>query len=96
VRTARAIAARLLRCVAAENPIDRYSIGGRTPGIKQGSDGSLEIYLQNDHPGSDKTPNWLPTPKGPFFLIRRINGPQPALIDGTWKAPLLVERNQEN
>ena len=46
-----------------ENPINRYSIGDRTPGLKKGKDGSLEIYLQNESPGADKESNWLPTPK---------------------------------
>jgi hypothetical protein len=73
------------------NPIDRYSIGDRTPGLKKGKDGSLEIYLQSDSPGADKESNWLPTPKGPFYMITRMYGPKQALIDGTWKDPALVE-----
>ena len=50
-----------------DNPIQRYSIGDRTPGLKAGQDGSLEIYLQHDSPGPDKESNWLPTPKGPVL-----------------------------
>lgn len=74
-----------------ENPINRYSIGDRTPGLKMGKDGSLEIYLQNESPGADKESNWLPTPKGPFFMVSRMYGPKQPLIDGTWKDPPLVE-----
>ena len=74
-----------------ENPINRYSIGDRTPGLKKGKDGSLEIYLQNESPGADKESNWLPTPKGPFFMVSRMYGPKQPLIDGTWKDPPLVE-----
>jgi hypothetical protein len=74
-----------------ENPIKRYSIGDRTPGLKKGKDGSLEIYLQSDSPGPDKESNWLPTPKGPFFMVSRMYGPKQPLIDGTWKDPPLVE-----
>ena len=74
-----------------ENPIQRYSIGDRTPGLKQGKDGSLEIYLQHDSPGPDKESNWLPTPKGPFVLVSRMYGPEKPLIDGSWKEPALVE-----
>lgn len=74
-----------------ENPINRYSIGDRTPGLKMGKDGSLEIYLQNESPGADKESNWLPTPKGLFFMVSRMYGPKQPLIDGTWKDPPLVE-----
>lgn len=74
-----------------DNPIQRYSISDSTPGLKKGQDGSLEIYLQNDSPGPDKESNWLPTPKGPFFLVSRMYGPKQPLIDGTWKEPPLVE-----
>ena len=74
-----------------DNPIQRYSIGDRTPGLKKGQDGSLEIYLQHDSPGTDKESDWLPTPKAPFFLVSRMHGPKQPLIDGTWKEPALIE-----
>lgn len=73
------------------NPINRYSVGDRTPGLKTGADGSLEIYLTSDNPGPDKASNWLPTPKGPFFFVARFYGPRSNLIDGSWTLPPLVE-----
>ena len=76
-----------------ENPINRYSVGDRTAGLKQGPDGSLEIYIQSDNPGPDKMSNWLPAPKGPFFFVARFYGPKQAAMDGTWKLPPLVERH---
>ncbi len=49
------------------NPIDRYSIGDRTPGLLYGDDGALTIVVQHDEPsGADDRANWLPTPAGPF------------------------------
>ena len=54
------------------NPIDRYSIGDRSEGLKLGPDGSLEIYLQHENPGPDKVSNWLPAPAGPFFFVARL------------------------
>ena len=74
------------------NPIDRYSIGDRTKGLKLGADGSLEIYLQHDNPGPDKASNWLPAPAGPFFFVARLYGPSDAALNGTWTLPALVER----
>lgn len=53
-----------------ENPIQRYSIGDRTSGLKLGADGSLEIYIQSENPGADKASNWLPAPAGSFSSWR--------------------------
>ncbi len=33
------------------NPISRYSIGDRTPGLRVSDDGSVTIYLQHTSPG---------------------------------------------
>ncbi|KCV60774.1 MULTISPECIES: DUF1254 domain-containing protein [Bordetella] len=73
-----------------DNPIDRYAIGSRTKGIKRGRDGSLTLYLQHDAPPRAHAPNWLPTPAGPFVVVARFYGPQPALRDGAWVMPALV------
>jgi hypothetical protein len=74
------------------NPIDRYSIGDRTKGLKLGADGSLEIYLQHENPGPDKVSNWLPAPAGPFFFVGRLYGPSTAALSGQWQLPALQER----
>ncbi|MFI2607257.1 DUF1254 domain-containing protein [Kitasatospora sp. NPDC018619] len=71
-----------------ENPIDRYSIGDRTPGLVYGEDGSLTLTLRHDQP-EDPTAaaNWLPTPPGEFRPILRIYQPEPAVLDGTYQVP---------
>jgi hypothetical protein len=51
----------------------------------------MDIYLQSTDPGGDKTSNWLPTPKGPFFFVARFYGPRSNLIDGSWSLPPLTE-----
>ncbi len=59
-----------------KNPIDRFSIGDRTPGIVYGKNGSLTIYIQNAAPPG-KESNWLPCPpEGLFRLNYRIYLPQ--------------------
>ncbi len=73
------------------NPINRYSIGDRTPGLRYGADGSLEIVLQAENPGPAKAANWLPAPAGPFFFVARLYGPKQAVLSGAWKLPALVE-----
>ena len=48
--------------VPVHNPIERYSIGDRTPGFKASADGSLTISMQHESPGKGLEPNWLPAP----------------------------------
>jgi hypothetical protein len=69
------------------NPIDRYSIGDRTPGLRTAADGSVTISMQTDSPGPDKEPNWLPTPKGRFRPILRMYQPQKAILDEAYILP---------
>ena len=70
-----------------DNPINRYSIGDRTPGLKYNEDGSLDIYIQTDSPGPDKESNWLPCPEGNFRPVMRIYQPRPEALDGTYVLP---------
>ena len=68
------------------NPINRYSIGDRTTGMKYESNGDLVIYIQNEVP-KGKESNWLPAPKNAFYYLIRIYGPDDSILNGTWKAP---------
>lgn len=70
------------------NPINRYAIRDRTPGIKTGDDGSVTLYLQSTSPGPDKESNWLPTPKeGRFSMLLRAYGPEEPILKQTWVPP---------
>jgi hypothetical protein len=69
------------------NPINRYSIGDRTPGLRTADDGSVTISMQTDSPGPDKESNWLPTPEGRFRPILRMYQPQKPILDGTYVLP---------
>jgi hypothetical protein len=54
------------------NPIDRYSIGDRTPGLERDADGGRSIVMQHDEPAEPhRRANWLPTPAGGFRPILR-------------------------
>lgn len=68
-----------------ENPIDRYSIGDRTPGFEPDTDGSGTVYLQHESPGAEKEPNWLPAPNGPFGMALRLYWPSQDILDGEWQ-----------
>ncbi|MFQ5643994.1 MAG: DUF1214 domain-containing protein [Thiogranum sp.] len=50
-----------------ENPINRYSIGDRTKGLKYEKDGSLNIYIQKNEPAADRKA-WTVTSAWRFLL----------------------------
>lgn len=72
------------------NPIARYSIGGRTPGLVHADDGSLAIRLQQARPDDDAAADWLPTPAGDFALLLRVYQPRAAMLDGTYAMPAVA------
>jgi hypothetical protein len=73
------------------NPINRYSIGDRTPGFEPNEDGSVTIYLQHKSPGPHEESNWLPAPDGPFALALRIYWPEQDILDGKWE-PAAIQK----
>lgn len=77
------------RLFFAANPIGRYSIGDKTPGLRRNPDGSLDILIQHDPPGGGMESNWLPVPAGPFALTLRAYLPQPPLLNASYAPPPL-------
>lgn len=72
------------------NTIDRYAIGDRTAGLVRGKDGSLDIWIARADPGPARRGNWLPAPRDkPFALSMRAYLPGPALLNGTYRFPLI-------
>lgn len=69
------------------NPIDRYAIGDRTPGLQRNPDGSLDIWMSAETPGPARESNWLPAPPGPFHLFLRGYLPRLELIEGRATVP---------
>ena len=72
-----------------DNPINRYSIGRYTEGLKNNTDGSLDMHIQNASPGGDKESNWLPSAEGTFTMVLRMYLPQPQALNGTWQLPVV-------
>ncbi|ATE63749.1 DUF1254 domain-containing protein [Rhizorhabdus dicambivorans] len=64
------------------NPLRRYLINGKTPGLKVGPRGSVRIVMAHDRPA--KGANWLPAPDGRFFVVIRAYRPRQELLDGKW------------
>jgi hypothetical protein len=69
-----------------ENPLHRYAISDRNPGIVRNPDGSLDIYIGNVAPAGH-TANWLPAPPGHFRLTVRMYLPDRQVLDGEYHVP---------
>ncbi|MBU6372398.1 MAG: DUF1254 domain-containing protein [Alphaproteobacteria bacterium] len=73
------------------NPLARYSIGDRTPGLVRNADGALDIWISRTDPGEARRANWLPAPaQGPFTMSFRAYWPKPDLVSGRVRLPRIV------
>jgi len=68
-----------------DNPIARYKIGTDTKGLKRRADGSFVVSIQADPPVDQS--NWLPAPKGNFYIILRMYQPSEAILSGDYQLP---------
>lgn len=72
-----------------DNPIDRYAIGDRTPGLVRDPDGGLTIWISHNAPLDESArANWLPCPADAFFLCLRAYLPRAELLDGRYQLPV--------
>lgn len=76
-----------------ENPIERYKVGTDTKDLKKGADGSITIAVQNEQPNQAAGVNWLPAPKGDFYVILRLYQPSNDISDGTYQLPQTARVN---
>lgn len=69
------------------NPIARYLVSDRTPGLEVNRDGSVDIVIRHAPAGPA---NWLPAPAGPFFLVIRSYLPKAEVTSGAWLPPAVI------
>jgi hypothetical protein len=72
------------------NSLNRFAVSSWMP-FKTNSDGSLDLYFQNESPGKEKEANWLPAPKVPFNLCMRLYAPKSDALTGKWNPPPVVK-----
>jgi hypothetical protein len=68
------------------NVLNRFAVSSWMP-FKINPDGSLDLYFQNESPGTDKEANWLPAPKAAFNVCMRLYGPKSDALTGKWNPP---------
>ena len=59
------------------------------PDENENDDGSHTLYAVPNKTSEDKLSNWLPAPKGTFSLYIRAYWGKQAILDGTWKPPVI-------
>lgn len=75
------------------NPLGRYSIGDRTPGLDRAEDGSLTILMQQERPEDPaEQANWLPTAAGDFRPLLRMYEPDVRVFNGGYELPPITKR----
>ena len=75
------------RFFLVQNPINRFSIGDRTPGLVKNADGSIDILIQREQPVGPRAANWLPAASGAMRMSLRAYLPKPELRNRSWKVP---------
>jgi hypothetical protein len=75
------------------NPINRFAVGDRTPGLKYNSNGSLDIWVSSGQPSAARggVSNWLPAPATTFTLVMRAYIPRANILNGTWIYPKVTK-----
>lgn len=68
------------------NRLNRFQVNTATP-LQADRDGTVDVLIQHNTPGSSVESNWLPAPKGPFSLVMRTYLPQAVIHDGQWMPP---------
>lgn len=73
------------------NPINRYLLNSTMLAqFVKDAEGGITLYFQNESPGKDREANWLPAPKGAFWVIMRLYWPKEAALDGSWTHPKMI------
>lgn len=73
-----------------DNPLNRYLLNSSMMDQFQWeADDALVLHIATACPDAAYESNWLPAPDGPFYMVMRLYGPEPAALSGAWKPPQL-------
>lgn len=71
-----------------ENSLNRYALGSYSGNLTLNLDGSLDIYISANEP-TGHTQNWLPVPRGNFYVMINMYNPTNDVISGKYTVPSL-------
>ena len=74
-----------------DNPLQRYAIGDRTPGLADAG-GDIDIQVSAAQPPPTSQSYWLPAPTSgrPFLLSFRAYRPAAEMLEGRYRLPALA------
>jgi hypothetical protein len=78
-----------LQVYMENNSVNRYTVGTYS-NLTPNADRSVDIYIQNTPPPGNES-EWLPAPPGNFKLWLRAYLPGPAILNGSYRVPPVVE-----
>ncbi len=83
---------RMPESLLVANPLDRYLLNSSMlPQFNRDADGGITLYIQNESPGAESEPNWLPAPRGPMIAFMRLYWPRTEALDGLWTQPPIMK-----
>jgi hypothetical protein len=73
-----------------KNELNRYKISNDMKGFVKKADGTFEITISNTKPAD--TNNWMPAPKGGFYMILRLYQPTDEVVQGKYQIPQVIKQ----
>lgn len=73
-----------------QNNMQRFSLGSYSKNVQLNADGSLDIYISANEP-LGHTSNWIPAPRGPFYVMMNMYHPSAEAISGKYILPSLLK-----
>jgi len=74
------------------NSLQRYAVGSYSKNLNYNPDGSLDIYISANEPRGF-TQNWLPVPRGSFYVMMNMYNPTTDVIQGKYVLPRIQRVN---
>jgi hypothetical protein len=68
------------------NNLNRYSLGSYSKNLLLNPDGSLDLYISANEP-TGHTTNWIPAPRGNFYVMMNLYNPSTDVISGKFTLP---------
>lgn len=75
-----------------DNNLKRFSLGSYSKNLSYNPDGSLDIYISSNEPRG-RTANWLPVPRGSFYVMMNLYNPTNDVIQGNYNLPRIQRMN---